>query len=244
MSAVRWVDNHCHLPADPVQAREVVAAARESGVARLVDVGTDLGRSAEACERASVFEEVYATVGLHPHDAVDGLDGFDELYGLPGVVAVGECGLDYYYEHSPRDVQRQVFAQQVQLAHQLDLALVIHTRDAWDDTFDVLDAEGTPQRTVFHCFTGGPDEARAALDRGGSGARGRAGAQPGKAQPAGVGDPGRGRRGCREIGRRRAGRQGVVGERELPVPPRRLTAESGDTLTRLTSRCCAGCRCR
>ncbi len=166
MSAVRWVDNHCHLPADPVQAREVVAAARESGVARLVDVGTDLGRSAEACERASVFEEVYATVGLHPHDAVDGLDGFDELYGLPGVVAVGECGLDYYYEHSPRDVQRQVFAQQVQLAHQLDLALVIHTRDAWDDTFDVLDAEGTPQRTVFHCFTGGPDEARAALDRG------------------------------------------------------------------------------
>ncbi len=84
----------------------------------------------------------------------------------PGVVAVGEAGLDYYYEHSPRDVQRQAFAQQVQLAHQLGLPLIIHSRDAWDDTFDVLTAEGTPEHTVFHCFTGGAAEARRCLELG------------------------------------------------------------------------------
>ena len=79
---------------------------------------------------------------------------------------MGECGLDYHYDHSPRDVQRAVFAEQIALAHEHDLALVIHTREAWADTFDILDAEGVPERTVFHCFTGGPDEARAGLDLG------------------------------------------------------------------------------
>jgi len=83
------------------------------------------------------------------------------------VVAVGECGLDYHYDHSPRDVQRAAFAAQIGLAHERGLALVIHTREAWDDTFAILTAEGVPDRTVFHCFTGGPDEARRALDVGG-----------------------------------------------------------------------------
>ena len=110
---------------------------------------------------------MWATVGLHPHDATDGLDGLVELLGEPGVVAVGECGLDYHYDHSPRDDQRRMFAAQVALAHDHDLALVIHTREAWDDTFAVLDAEGVPARTVFHCFTGGPAEAEKCLERGG-----------------------------------------------------------------------------
>lgn len=82
------------------------------------------------------------------------------------MVAVGEAGLDYYYDNSPRDTQRTAFTAQIQLAHEHDLPLVIHTRDAWDDTFDVLDAEGMPTDTIFHCFTGGPDEARRCLDRG------------------------------------------------------------------------------
>ena len=79
---------------------------------------------------------------------------------------MGECGLDYHYDHSPRDVQRDVFAAQIGLAHAHDLPLVIHTREAWDDTFAILAAEGVPERTVFHCFTGGPDEAGAGLDLG------------------------------------------------------------------------------
>ena len=80
----------------------------------------------------------------------------------PGVVAVGEAGLDYYYDHSPRDAQHAAFAAQIQLAHERHLPLIIHTRDAWEDTFDILRAEGTPERTIFHCFTGGPDERGAA----------------------------------------------------------------------------------
>jgi TatD DNase family protein len=79
---------------------------------------------------------------------------------------VGECGLDYHYEHSPRDVQRDVFARQIALAHAHRLPLVIHTRAAWDDTFAILDREGVPERTVFHCFTGGPLEAEACVARG------------------------------------------------------------------------------
>jgi TatD DNase family protein len=82
------------------------------------------------------------------------------------VIAIGECGLDYYYEHSPRDVQMKAFAEQIALAKEHNMTLVIHTRDAWQDTFDVLDAEGMPSHTIIHCFTGGPDEARQCLDRG------------------------------------------------------------------------------
>ncbi len=79
---------------------------------------------------------------------------------------MGEAGLDYYYDHSPRDAQREAFAAQIQLAHQHGLPLVIHTRDAWHDTFDVLAAEGAPDRTVFHCFTGGPEEAQRCVELG------------------------------------------------------------------------------
>ena len=146
----------------------MVDDARRAGVDRLVTVGTDRDRSADAVAAAARHPGlVWATVGLHPHDAKDGLGGLVDLLGEPGVVAVGECGLDYHYDHSPRDVQRREFAAQIRLAHEHDLALVIHTREAWDDTFAVLDAEGVPERTVFHCFTGGPVEAAACLERGG-----------------------------------------------------------------------------
>ncbi len=84
------------------------------------------------------------------------------------VVGIGECGLDYHYDHSPRPVQREAFALQIELAHRHGLALVIHTREAWEDTFDILGAAGVPERTIVHCFTGGPEEARRCLDLGAS----------------------------------------------------------------------------
>ena len=148
-----------------------VAEARDAGVERLITVGTDAATSAQAIAIAGRHPGVVAaTVGLHPHEARHGLDGLvdllDDAANRDTVVAVGECGLDYYDEHSPRDVQRAMFAAQIGLARERGLPLVIHTRDAWPDTFDVLDAEGVPDRTVLHCFTGGPDEARACLDRG------------------------------------------------------------------------------
>jgi TatD DNase family protein len=146
---------------------DAIAEARDAGVDRLITVGTDAASSRAVLDVAARHDGVWATAGVHPHDAADAdLDVIAAMLTDPNVVAVGECGLDFFYDHSPRDVQRRVFAAQVALAHQHDLAVVIHTRDAWDATFDVLAAEGVPRRTVFHCFTGGPDEARRALDIG------------------------------------------------------------------------------
>jgi len=162
---VSWADSHCHLSYEGVGAG-AVAEARAAGVTRMVTVGTDATHSAAAIAVAGATEGVWATVGLHPHDAVQGVDTIVGLLGQPKVVAVGECGLDYHYDHSPRHVQRLAFAAQVSLARERDLALVVHTREAWDDTFAVLAAEGVPERTVFHCFSGGEAEARRALDIG------------------------------------------------------------------------------
>ncbi len=160
-----WTDSHCHVPAG-TEGTATIAEAVAAGVGRLVNVGTDVASSRTAIEVAQSHEGVWATAGVHPHDASGNLDGLVDLLDEPAVVAVGECGLDYHYDHSPRPVQRQVFAAQVGLAHAHDLALVIHTRDAWDDTFAILAAEGTPARTVFHCFTGGTAEAERALATG------------------------------------------------------------------------------
>ncbi|MEO5839747.1 MAG: TatD family hydrolase [Acidimicrobiales bacterium] len=158
-----WIDNHCHLRIDD---DELIAEARAAGVAALITVGTDLEHSLIATRVAEANDNVWATAGVHPHDATQGLDGIAALLDHNKVVAVGEAGLDYYYDHSPRDVQQSIFAAQIALANARDLPLVIHTRDAWDDTFRILDREGTPRRTVFHCFTGGPDHAAAATQRG------------------------------------------------------------------------------
>jgi TatD DNase family protein len=162
---LRWTDDHCHLP-DDGSAAAVLEAAREAGVERFIDVGTDLASSRSALARAGAHDGVSATAGVHPHEARHGIDGIEALLSDPSCVAVGECGFDFHYDHSPRDVQRDVFAAQVALAHEHDKALVIHTREAWAETFEVLDAEGVPERTVFHCFTGGADEADECLARG------------------------------------------------------------------------------
>ena len=166
-----WFDSHCHLTslrgdAQADLAAEAVVAAADRRVTRLVTVGCTVADSAQVIATAARFDNVWATAGVHPHDAKDGVEGLDELLTEPGVVAVGECGLDYHYDHSPRDIQAEVFARQIEMAHRAGLSLVIHTREAWDDTFEILDREGVPERTVFHCFTGGPDEADAAVERG------------------------------------------------------------------------------
>lgn len=168
-----WTDSHCHIHDEriPDGPDGAVATAAAMGVSTLITVGCDRATSLAAIDVASRHDGVFATIGLHPHDAVNGVDSISDLVTDTAltdrkVVAIGEAGLDYYYEHSPRDVQRVAFEEQIALAHTFDLPLVIHTRDAWADTFDVLDALGTPERTIFHCFTGGPDEARQCLERG------------------------------------------------------------------------------
>ncbi|MGA2803500.1 MAG: TatD family hydrolase [Acidimicrobiales bacterium] len=190
-----WTDSHCHLQ-DEADPAATVAAARAARVGRVVCVGTDEASSRRAVLLANELSggpaparspghaqspgagavEVWATIGLHPHDAKSGLSSVVDLLGelaagdglrRSRVVAIGECGLDYHYDNSPRDLQRDVFAAQVALANQHNLALVIHTRDAWNDTFSILEREGVPERTIFHCFTGGESEARRCLRVGG-----------------------------------------------------------------------------
>ncbi len=192
-----WFDSHCHVQEGFLagdsdesagegtsggdQGGELASLwerARAAGIDRLVCIGTgpSTSRQAVAVARATTAEGVaprgWASIGLHPHEASEGVDDVaavlaEELAARDGVVvAVGECGLDYYYEHSPRDAQRRAFAAQIALAHAHSLALVIHARDVWGDLFDVLDAEGVPERTVLHCFTGGPEEVARCLRAG------------------------------------------------------------------------------
>ncbi len=176
---------------DPAALDAALRRALEAGVERVVCIGTGLETSLAAIALAEQVEQrraageplplVRATVGLHPHDASDGLAPVAELLAaeMAGrldvgvgdaagglVVGVGECGLDYYYEHSPRAVQREVFADQVRFAATHGLALVVHTRDAWDDTLAILSAHGVPDPTIIHCFTGGPAEAARCLELG------------------------------------------------------------------------------
>jgi TatD DNase family protein len=163
-----WFDNHCHLDDEKLVdgADAALARARAAGVGGFITIGTDAERSAIAIAIAGAHGDVWATVGLHPHDAKNGVASITGLLDEPKVVAIGECGLDFHYDKSPRPAQREAFAEQIALAHARDLTLVIHTREAWDDTFSILAAEGVPARTIFHCFTGGPDEARRCLDLG------------------------------------------------------------------------------
>jgi TatD DNase family protein len=163
-----WTDTHCHIHDDKMafSSDESLSRARDAGVERFVVIGCDTETCTQATSLAAKHNDVWATVGLHPHDAINGVDSIVPFINAPRVVGIGECGLDYYYEHSPRDIQMRAFAEQIALSHQHDLTLVIHTRDAWQDTFDILDAEGMPTNTIIHCFTGGPDEARECVARG------------------------------------------------------------------------------
>jgi TatD DNase family protein len=172
-----WTDAHCHLQDQFLSdgdyaelARATLERAYAAGVDRVVVIGTgeETSREALAMTAMSSPVEIYATVGLHPHAANDGLDPVAQLAraGHAKLVGIGECGLDYYYEHSGRSEQHAVFAAQIGLAHELDLALVIHARDAFDDLFTILASEGVPARTVIHCFTGDPADAEGCLALG------------------------------------------------------------------------------
>ena len=170
-----YVDSHAHIDGDEYDTDrdEVIERALEAGVCAILNVGTGdphSGTLERAVEVAEKYEGVYAAVGVHPHDAkLYDEDAENRLLGLVRrggrILAWGEIGLDYHYDHSPRDVQRAVFADHVALAAERDLPLVVHTREAWDDTFAIL-GPAPPAPTVFHCFSGGVDEARRALDLG------------------------------------------------------------------------------
>ncbi len=169
------IDSHAHIQGKEYagEVEAVIARAREAGVEKIIAVGGagDMSSNTEAIALAKSFPDIYATVGMHPHDAKDvGADEIKKLKDLaaaPKVIAVGETGLDYYYDHSPRDVQRRVFAGFIHLARETGLPIVVHERDAAQDVADLLRAEGAGKlRGVIHCFTGNYEAACAYLDLG------------------------------------------------------------------------------
>jgi TatD DNase family protein len=171
---VTLVDSHCHLDDEKFDADRdaVIERARAAGVERMMAIGTGHGPpDLEAAIRlAGQYPFIYASVGVHPHDAAKATpDTFDRLLELarhPKVLAIGEIGLDYHYDFSPRDVQRRVFTAQLELAARARKPIVIHTREAWEDTMALVREHGLPDGGIMHCFTGGPKEAEEALAPG------------------------------------------------------------------------------
>jgi TatD DNase family protein len=167
------IDSHCHLDSDQFDADREAAIQRalDAGVKHMVAIGTGNGPpDLEAGIRlADRYEAFYATVGVHPHDAAKAID-FDrvaELARHPKVVAVGEIGLDYHYDFSPREVQRALFIRQMQIAADAHKPIVIHTREAWDDTVAVIREHWDVKLGgIMHCFSGGPLQAQQALELG------------------------------------------------------------------------------
>lgn len=174
-----WIDSHCHVSAEPFEAdrAQVIDRAEAEGVEALIAIGGGYGLDAneEAVALAARDARVFATAGVHPHDAgqldAQALDRLRRWLARPRVVAVGECGLDYWYEHAPRAAQRKAFAAQVALARECDLPVSIHVRDRGPDAYrellDIWKAEGGGAlRGVLHCYTHDEAYARQALDQG------------------------------------------------------------------------------
>jgi len=175
------IDTHCHIheTSYPLAGDEVIDRAHQAGVGQIICVGTNEASSREAMEFALKYDDVFASVGVHPHYAKDGIGNLGQLVESVStakhnkLVAIGEIGLDYYYENSPREDQIRVLRQQIELALKYDLPIIFHVRDAYDDFWSVLDSfktkveqTGRPIRGVLHCFTDSAANAEECLKRG------------------------------------------------------------------------------
>jgi TatD DNase family protein len=173
---VSLIDSHCHLDSAEFDSDRdaTVQRALDAGVEHMVAIGTGNGPpDLEAGIRiADQYTALYATVGVHPHDAAkatpDDLRRLGELLVHPKVIAVGEIGLDYHYDFSPPETQKSLFVEQMAIAASARKPIVIHTREAWDDTIALIKQHWSPNGLpgIMHCFSGGPSEARQALTLG------------------------------------------------------------------------------
>ena len=170
------IDTHCHLTFEQLAGEidAVVDRSRAAGVVGWITVGTDPQHNRKAIELANRFENMYAAVGIHPHDVKDvaahTMAELKELARSEKVVAIGETGLDFHYDFSPRQDQRRVFEAQLEIARELNLPVIIHCREAFDETIDILEQfiglKGRLTGVVFHCFSGSARQARIVLDHG------------------------------------------------------------------------------
>ena len=170
------LDAHCHLDLIEEPTGEVLAAARAAGITRVITVGVDVASSRWSADRADPGQGVYAAVAVHPNEAAaaastpaqrdEVLAEIAKLAALPQVHAVGETGLDYYRDYAPRAQQRDWFRAHIDIAKQVGKALMIHDRDAHQDVLDILEAEGPPEKVIFHCFSGDAAMAKRCAEAG------------------------------------------------------------------------------
>lgn len=165
-----WVDTHTHLNFLKERSpKEAIEEAKKLGVERFINIGTNSKDHPVVLSLSEEFEEVYCTLGVHPHDAKDfnkAKDFMLENYDKPKVVAVGEIGLDFYYDNSPREEQKSVFIQQMEYAQDLKLPVQIHTRDAEPETIEILKKFSGKVTGILHCFSGSRHLAEEALSFG------------------------------------------------------------------------------
>jgi|TARA_Y100000034_G_scaffold4808_2_gene5571 TatD DNase family protein len=167
-----YIDTHAHLTYDDLRTQlpDVIDRAHEAGVEAIICVGTDLASSRTSIEISEEFSSVFASVGVHPHDAKeapdDYLDQLRELASHSKVVSIGEMGLDFYRNLSPKEIQRDVFKRQLYLAAELAMPAIVHNRDADEAVLEVLTAV-RHSRFVVHCFSSDVEMARSVLDLGG-----------------------------------------------------------------------------
>jgi TatD DNase family protein len=169
------IDTHCHLDYDVFkeQMPEVLERCRLAGVDKMITISTRLSKAAEILAVAEKHDNIYCSIGIHPHHVHEEGEEFDRAKMLsyldhPKVVAIGEAGLDYFYDKAPREIQKQVFRQQLELCLEKDLPIVIHTREAEEDTWEILSemSNGGKLRGVLHCFTSADWLAEKALEIG------------------------------------------------------------------------------
>ena len=165
-----FVETHTHLDLIKRNAQEVVKDAAEKKVTKMVTIGIDLESSKIALDITSRFEGVYAAIGFHPHEAkfldAENLKELEKLAKKDKVVAIGETGLDYYWKHSTLSCQMEAFKKQINLARKLNLPLIIHDREAHQDTLKVLAEEAKGLKILLHCFSGDLDIAKVCIERG------------------------------------------------------------------------------
>ena len=164
---MRLIDTHCHIHESSysLDREQVIKDAAAVGVTKIICVGTDIESSKQAADFAVEHDSVWAIVGVHPHEASHGIDQLAELAKKPKVVGIGEIGLDYYYNHSPRDVQIEMLNRQIELALRNDLPISFHVRDAFNDFWPIFDNfHGI--RGVLHSFTDSKENAEKGLSEG------------------------------------------------------------------------------
>ncbi len=167
-----FIDTHAHLDFDRFSKDrdKVIKDAYAIGVKRIINVGADMGSSQNSVELAQDYDFIYASIGVHPHDAegfsAKDYDTLKELSKADKVVAVGEIGLDYYYDNSPRQIQQEAFKQQLELAQEVNLPIIIHSRDAKEDTLKILKESAKELTGVMHCYAYDLKTANEVIDLG------------------------------------------------------------------------------